>query len=52
MEKEDMRFEEKYGGMDPRSYLKKAEASMTQRVIEACNDLHSTGRSVSAGLGK
>ncbi len=35
---------------DPRSYLKKAEASMTQRVIEACNDLHSTGRSVSAGL--
>ncbi|GCA98101.1 class II fructose-bisphosphate aldolase [Mycolicibacterium sp. NCC-Tsukiji] len=37
---------------DPRSYLKKAEASMTQRVIEACNDLHSTGRSVSAGLGK
>ena len=34
---------------DPRSYLKKAEASMTQRVIEACNDLHSTGRSVSAG---
>ncbi|MCX2710739.1 class II fructose-bisphosphate aldolase [Mycolicibacterium sp. J2] len=34
---------------DPRSYLKKAEAGMTQRVIEACNDLHSAGRSVSAG---
>jgi len=34
---------------DPRSYLKKAEASMTARVIEACNDLHSAGRSVSAG---
>ena len=34
---------------DPRSYLKKAEASMTERVIEACNDLHSAGRSVSAG---
>ncbi|MDH6243833.1 class II fructose-bisphosphate aldolase [Mycobacterium sp. OTB74] len=34
---------------DPRSYLKKAEASMTARVIEACNDLHSTSRSVSAG---
>ncbi|MEZ0051126.1 fructose-bisphosphate aldolase class II [Mycobacterium sp. MAA66] len=34
---------------DPRSYLKKAEASMTERVIEACNDLHSTSRSVSAG---
>ncbi len=33
---------------DPRSYLKKAEASMTERVIEACTDLHSTGRSVSA----
>jgi fructose-bisphosphate aldolase class II len=34
---------------DPRSYLKKAEASMTERVIEACNDLHSTSRSVTAG---
>ena len=34
---------------DPRSYLKKAEAGMTERVIEACNDLHSSGRSVSAG---
>lgn len=34
---------------DPRSYLKKAEASMTERVIEACNDLHSAGRSVSGG---
>lgn len=28
---------------DPRSYLKKAEAAMTERVIEACNDLHSAG---------
>jgi len=34
---------------DPRSYLKKAEAGMSERVIEACNDLHSAGRSVSAG---
>ncbi|WP_193044615.1 class II fructose-bisphosphate aldolase [Mycolicibacterium baixiangningiae] len=34
---------------DPRSYLKKAEAGMTERVIEACRDLHSAGRSVSAG---
>jgi fructose-bisphosphate aldolase class II len=34
---------------DPRSYLKKAEASMTERVIEACNDLHCAGKSVSAG---
>ncbi|SOX51905.1 class II fructose-bisphosphate aldolase [Mycobacterium ahvazicum] len=33
---------------DPRSYLKKAEASMTERVIEACNDLHCSGKSVSA----
>ncbi len=34
---------------DPRSYLKKAEASMSERVIEACNDLHCAGRSVTAG---
>lgn len=34
---------------DPRSYLKKAEAGMTERVVEACNDLNSAGRSVSAG---
>ena len=34
---------------DPRGYLKKAEAGMTARVVEACNDLHSAGRSVSAG---
>jgi fructose-bisphosphate aldolase, class II len=33
---------------DPRSYLKKAEASMSERVVEACTDLHSVGRSVSA----
>jgi fructose-bisphosphate aldolase class II len=34
---------------DPRSYMKLAEAGMTQRVIEACNDLNSNGRSVTAG---
>ena len=34
---------------DPRSYLKKAEASMSERVVEACNDLHSAGRSVTTG---
>ncbi len=34
---------------DPRSYLKKAESNMTERIIEACNDLHSAGRSVSTG---
>ena len=34
---------------DPRSYLKKAEAGMSERVVEACNDLHSAGRSVTAG---
>jgi len=33
---------------DPRSYLKKAEASMSERVVEACTDLHSAGRSVTA----
>ena len=33
---------------DPRSYLKKAEAGMSERVVEACNDLKSSGRSVSA----
>lgn len=32
---------------DPRSYLKKAEAAMTERVIEACNDLHSAGKTLS-----
>ncbi|MGD9618768.1 MAG: class II fructose-bisphosphate aldolase [Mycolicibacterium sp.] len=31
---------------DPRSYLKKAEAGMAERVVEACNDLHSAGRSL------
>ena len=34
---------------DPRTYLKKAEAGMSERVVEACNDLHSAGRSVTAG---
>ena len=29
---------------DPRSYLKKAEASMTARVVEACEQLKSAGR--------
>ncbi|MBF6138029.1 class II fructose-bisphosphate aldolase [Nocardia otitidiscaviarum] len=33
---------------DPRSYLKKAEANMAARVVEACNDLKSAGRSISA----
>ncbi|MDY6049171.1 MAG: class II fructose-bisphosphate aldolase [Corynebacterium sp.] len=28
---------------DPRSYLKKAEQGMSERVIEACQDLHSVG---------
>lgn len=31
---------------DPRSYLKKAEASMSQRVVQACNDLHCAGKSL------
>ena len=33
---------------DPRSYLKKAEASMTERVVEACNDLHCAEKSLSS----
>ncbi|AVL99489.1 class II fructose-bisphosphate aldolase [Gordonia iterans] len=33
---------------DPRSYLKKAEAGMSERVVEACNDLKSAGKSISA----
>jgi fructose-bisphosphate aldolase class II len=33
---------------DPRVYLKKAEAGMTERVIEACTDLKSVGKSISA----
>ena len=32
---------------DPRSYLKKAEQSMSERVIESCQDLHSVGKSIS-----
>lgn len=28
---------------DPRPYMKKAEQSMSERVIEACQDLHSVG---------
>ncbi|RAV32064.1 class II fructose-bisphosphate aldolase [Corynebacterium heidelbergense] len=32
---------------DPRSYLKKAEEGMSVRVVEACQDLHSAGTSVS-----
>ena len=32
---------------DPRSYMKKAEQAMSERVIEACQDLHSVGKSVS-----
>ena len=31
---------------DPRSYLKKAEQSMSERVLEACQDLHSVGKTV------
>lgn len=31
---------------DPRSYLKKAEQAMADRMIEACNDLESSGKSI------
>ena len=32
---------------DPRSYMKKAEQAMADRVVEACTDLHSVGKTVS-----
>lgn len=31
---------------DPRSYLKKGEASMAERVVEACEDLHCAGKTL------
>lgn len=31
---------------DPRSYLKKGEAGVAARVVEACNDLHSAGKTL------
>jgi fructose-bisphosphate aldolase, class II len=33
---------------DPRSYMAKAEASMADRVVRACEDLQSAGRSLAA----
>jgi fructose-bisphosphate aldolase class II len=32
---------------DPRNYLRLAEAAMSARVVEACEDLGSAGRSIS-----
>ena len=31
---------------DPRSYLKKAEEAMAARMVEACNDLESNGKTI------
>ncbi len=31
---------------DPRSYLKAAEAGVAARMVQACEDLHSTGKSI------
>ena len=31
---------------DPRSYLKKAEEGMAKRMVQACNDLKSTGKTI------
>ncbi len=31
---------------DPRSYLKKAEAGIAARIMQACDDLRSTGNSI------
>ncbi|MBX3440324.1 MAG: class II fructose-bisphosphate aldolase [Planctomycetaceae bacterium] len=33
---------------DPRTYLKKAETGVTERLAIACDDLHSTGRTIYA----
>ena len=35
---------------DPRSYLKKAEEAMASRLVEACNDLESTGKSIAQSV--
>lgn len=35
---------------DPRSYLKKAEQGMADRVVQACNDLRSSGTSAGKNL--
>ena len=35
---------------DPRAYLKKAEQSMADRVLAACNDLRAAGRSAGRSL--
>jgi fructose-bisphosphate aldolase class II len=31
---------------DPRSYLKKAQEGMSERVVQACQDLRTTGRTL------
>ncbi|MEW4488232.1 class II fructose-bisphosphate aldolase [Thalassoglobus sp. JC818] len=31
---------------DPRSYLKKAEEGVAQRLVQACDDLHSVGKTI------
>jgi fructose-bisphosphate aldolase class II len=31
---------------DPRSYLKKAEQSLCDRLMKACDDLRSTGQTI------
>jgi fructose-bisphosphate aldolase class II len=33
---------------DPRSYMKKAEVGMSERVVEACESLKSAGKSLGA----
>jgi fructose-bisphosphate aldolase, class II len=35
---------------DPRAYMKKGEQGMADRVIEACNDLESAGKTLGAGV--
>jgi fructose-bisphosphate aldolase class II len=35
---------------DPRAWMKKAEESMARRVVEACEDLGSAGKSLQAAV--
>jgi fructose-bisphosphate aldolase class II len=35
---------------DPRSYLKKAETGVTERLMQACDDLMSSGHSICGQL--
>ena len=46
---EDRRRGRQQEGLRPAQLHEEGQASMAERVVEACQDLHSAGRSVSAG---